>query len=81
MYLIILDRVRSSSLLSILCICMPAGPLLASSRVLSSLVQYLMIRDSSCFFATFLPEYADLIPVVISFSLSLGVMCGNFHCS
>ena len=76
-YLISLDTVRYSSLLGIFCICVAYGPLPSSSRTLARLVRCLMLKESAWYLATFLPDYDDWIPVVISFSLMLGVTCGN----
>ena len=76
-YLICLSRVRSSSLLGILCICVAAGILPASSRASARLVQYLMLRASAYCFSTFHPDYTGQSPVVISISLTLHVTCGN----
>ena len=72
MYLICIARVRSSSLLFVFHICMAGGPLPASSKESTRLVQY--------FFATFLLEYDDFRPVVIYALLALDVTCGNFCC-
>ena len=80
MYLIRLERLRSSSLLCILRICVVDGTFPASSRALSILVRYSMLKASVCFFNTFLPEYADHIPVVSYVSSALGVNCGNWRC-
>ena len=76
-YLICMDRFRSSSTLSVLHICVYAGPLPASSRAFSRLVQYSMLRASGWFLKTFLPEYAYWSPVVIFFVLVLCVTCQN----
>ena len=56
---------------------MATGPLRDSSRAPAILVQHSMLRASAWFFATFLPDYSDQSPVLISASLTLGVMCGN----
>ena len=57
--------------------CVDAGHLLSSSKASARLVRYLIPRSSAWFFANFLPEYADLCPVVISLSMMLGVTYGN----
>ena len=54
---------------------MAARPLPASSKALTVLVRYLVLRDSAWFFSTLLPEYAYWIPVVIYASFMLGVTC------
>ena len=77
MYLIRLVRLRYYSLLCILRICVAAGTLPTSSMSLFILVWYSMLRASSWFFATFLPKYADPIPVVIYVSLTICVTCEN----
>ena len=77
MYLIRLAKVQSYSVLFILRICVAAGLLPASSSVLARLLQHSMLRASAFFFDNFLPEYADLCPVVISLSMMLGVTYGN----
>ena len=81
MYLIGLAREQSSSLIFILRICVATGPLTAYSKALARLVGYLILRASAWFFATFLPEYSDWSPFVISPSLTLYVTCGNCLCS
>ena len=65
-YFICLDRVRSYSLICILCTCMAAVTFPASSSTLARLVRYSMLRSSACFLAVFLPKYANCSPVVFS---------------
>ena len=81
MYLIHLDIVQNSSILCILRICVAAGTFPASYRTLAILVRYSILRASAWLFDTFLPEYANRIPVVISVSLILDVMCVNWRCN
>ena len=81
MYFIRLDRVWYSSLLYILRTCVDSGPFTDSYGALARLVQYLMLRASALFVASFLLEYADWRPVIISVSLTFNVTCGNWRCS
>ena len=81
MYLIRLDKVRSSFYHCILRTCVAAGPLPASLRVSEILVQYLMLRDSEWFCVVFLPAYANRSPVIIYTSSTSDATCGNFHSS
>ena len=77
MYFTPLARLQSYSILYILCICVAAGTLHASYKELARMVRYSMLMASDWFFDTFLPEYTDQSPVIISVSLTLGVMCVN----
>ena len=79
-YFTCLARFRFSSIFCIFSTCMAAGPFPDSSSALARLVQYSMLRASVWFFADFLPENADRVPVVISVSLMLDVTCGNWYC-
>ena len=81
MYFIRLSRVGYSSLLFMLLICVSSGNFPASSKAITRLVWYLIPKDSAWFFVTFLPDYVERIPVVISASLTLDVRRGNFSCS
>ena len=76
-YFICLDRVRSYSLICILCTCMAAVTFPASSSTLARLVRYSILRAYACFFAAFLPEYDDRSTVLISFLLTLDVTFGK----